>query len=295
MSRKLMLILIICAPLAGLAWADDQADYTATVLADNPLGYWQFEDAASYDGAPVADSAAGGLSPGQYRNKLIGNPNDVPNISFKAGAFGGGKSAYFNGTISGGNGNFVEIFDNVDNGGRLILSELSVEFWTASKPQPAETYGRFISHAEGGTNSYWAGMATDVGATPGQPFIGVKNATWYAWPPILADAKWHHVVVTYDVADGNTTTTLWMDGVNQGSRLDTGVFGAPTDTWANLIIGAENNQYYVFNGLIGLMDEVAIYDYVLDQSQIEAHYNVPEPMTIALLGLGGLLLRRRKR
>jgi hypothetical protein len=294
MSRKLSLILIIFASVAGYALADDQADYTATVLADNPLSYWQFEDASSHNGGTVADSAAGGLSPGRYRNRLVGNPNDVPEPAFRAGAFDGGKSVFFNGTISNGNGNFVEIFDNVDNGGRLILQSCTVEFWTASQATAAETYARFISHAEGTTNSYWVGETTN-GDNHGQPFVGVNGATWYAWPPILNDAKWHHVVVTYDVVDGNTLAELWIDGTSRGTNLSTGTFTGPTDSWCNLIIGAENNQYYVYNGLVGIMDEVAIYDGVLSSDRILAHYNVPEPMTIALLGLGGLLLRRRKR
>jgi hypothetical protein len=276
MGKKLSLVFIICVSLAGYAWADRQADYTAAVLADNPLGYWQFEDAASYDGAPCADSAAGGLSPGVYRNRLQGTPNDVPDITLVTGFLGCGHAAKLHGTISGGKGNFVEIFDNVDSGARLMTPSCTIEFWMRALPTENETYARFISHAEGTTNNYWIGMAT-AGSSPGQPFVGVPGATWYAGPPILTNGQWHHVVVTYTYNDPNTTTELWIDCISRGTHEDAGAFTGPTNDWADLIIGAENNQYWVFNGFVGLLDEVAYYDYALSENQISIHFPLIYP------------------
>lgn len=49
----------------------------------------------------------------------------------------------------------------------------------------------------------------------------------------------------------------------------------------------------------GLVDEVAIYDYDLGENKVLEHFNaaIPEPTTLALLGLGvaTLLGRRRRR
>lgn len=304
MCKKLIVLCVVLAVSAMSlpAWADavSSAAYRAAVLADSPLSFWEFEDAASNDGAPCADTMSAyyddGGSPGVYRNRKQGTPNDLtPDILLRCGIVG--QAAEFHGTWGSGFGNFVQIYDSsyTDPPYRLESSEsLSLEFWVQAERTESETYARFISHAKGSTKNYWVGMAS-AGGNPGQPFVGVPNATWYAWPPnILTDTDWHQVVVTYTFDDVNTTAELYIDAVSRGTNVQTGFF-MPPDNWSDLLIGAENDPGWVYNGLIGAMDEVAYYNYALSAEQILAHYNAPEPATIALLGLGGLALLRRKR
>jgi hypothetical protein len=264
---KKLIVLLVVAALTVPAWAD----YRSTVLADNPLSLWEFEDAASNDGAPCADTV--GISNGVYRNRGAA----VPDIALVPGLIG--KAAEFHGTAGSGNGNFVQIYDSSYTNPPYRLESsptLTIEFMEKAGTTASETYGRFISHANGGTGNYWMGM-TSTGANAGQPFVGVVGGTWYAWPPILASNSWHHVAVTYAYDGTNTTTTLYIDGINRGSDTRAGALTPPGD-WQDLIIGAENNPYYVYNGLVGQMDEVAYYNYALNQNQVTAHFNaISEP------------------
>ncbi len=271
----------VCLSLTNSA----RASYASTVLADNPLSFWQFNDASSANGATAFDSAPGNLSPGLYQG----------GISFVAGPAGtGGNGIQFNGT-TGGSGSFVDI---PDGSSRLQnLSSFSVEFWELASPTQSELYSRFISHAAGGTGNYWVGMETS-GGNPGQPFVGVPGNTWYAWPPnILTDGSWNQVVLTYASSGGSITESLYINSILEGTDTVAGSFSPST---YDLLLGAEGNQYYVYNGLVGDMADVAIYNQALTQQQVTTHYNagaVPEPASIALCGLGlaaGIAFLRRR-
>lgn len=45
----------------------------------------------------------------------------------------------------------------------------------------------------------------------------------------------------------------------------------------------------------GLMDEYMVYDRALSSNEIEQLYNVPEPITLLLIGFGGLGLRFKRK
>ncbi|MGA2916259.1 MAG: LamG-like jellyroll fold domain-containing protein [Sedimentisphaerales bacterium] len=287
---KKFIVLLVVAVLTVPAWAD----YKSTILADNPLSFWEFEDASSADGAPCADTV--GISNGIYKNRGA-TATGLPDISLVAGVPGtGGKAAYFNGTGASGNGNFVDVPDSSYTVPPYRLESsttCSIEFWEKANPTASETYARFISHAAGGTGNYWVGM-TSTGANAGQPFVGVPGTTWYAWPPILANNLWHLVDVVYTNDGTNTTATLYIDALNRGSSTHAGLL-TPPGAWQDLMIGAENHQTYAFNGLVGAMDEVAYYAYALDQTKVTAHFDaIPEPATITLLCLGGLALLKKR-
>ena len=86
---------------------------------------------------------------------------------------------------------------------------------------------------------------------------------------------WHHCVATYD----GTNTVLYIDGVLQIAD-STSLAGANTeniDTWTPFSLGG---SFWQTNGGVllpvrsykGLLDEPAVYNYILSPAQVSAHY-----------------------
>jgi hypothetical protein len=114
---------------------------------------------------------------------------------------------------------------------------------------------------------------------------------------IWADGLFHLVTGTYDPAVAEIK--LYVDGVleatNTGYTGSTGwVVGdtikQTTDKW---YIGSDSKSGHSTRLYTGLIDDVRIYDEALSAARVAAL--VPEPATIALLGLGGLSLLRIRR
>jgi hypothetical protein len=100
-------------------------------------------------------------------------------------------------------------------------------------------------------------------------------------------STWAHIALVQDDAN----IFLYINGQLEASESNG---AAPTVlNPLNAYIGAYANPSSNSNFFNGLIDDVRIYDHALSQSEILAI--VPEPCSLMLLSLGGLILRRRRR
>ena len=89
----------------------------------------------------------------------------------------------------------------------------------------------------------------------------------------VADGEWHHVAVTWQSSDGETN--IYVDGVNEYNG--TLGAGASVTQGGHLALGHEQDAvdgaYDPNQRLNGDLDEVVVFDFVLSEEQVAAHYN----------------------
>lgn len=94
-----------------------------------------------------------------------------------------------------------------------------------------------------------------------------SGAGWISSFVNLADGVRHHVAVTFGVNFGPATSQMYIDGAPIGATFT----HAQTNQTANLCIGYND---YPSQEFIGVIDEVAIYNYRLTAVQIAANHSV---------------------
>jgi hypothetical protein len=277
-----MLLLTVACP-GGNCFAGT-ASYRSIVLGDNPIVYYEFDEVS---GSTLVNSATtGSLYDGTF--------NTSQSITVNQPSFAGGGTSY---RFAGG--------CVVASGLTESLTEWTVEAWVNYDASKSAASNFFSNDQEGWNDDVLIGIGPEDGTKVPAGNVGavhqgnggsVSNDRDFAGAP-LAAGTWHHIAVTGSTTAGELA--LFIDGVFAASdtSLINGVtlngvdgLGSPS-----LIVGASRTD-----GLrpdVGLLDELAIYDYVLTPTQLTAHATVtpvPEPagMTLLVVAAGALGLRR---
>lgn len=217
--------------------------YSATVLADTPLLYWNFD---------VADTNAVQQAP--VTLPAINNANNslVPSGAGRVQHSGLHDSLYL--------GNAAD-FSGVDyyrvaqfNVGRptALPAPWALEFWMQSQGPNANAY--LVNFGGNSPAAIYNFLATYPQTLE---LYGPGGRTGFGGP-VITDPAWHHVFWvlygdgTAGVADG---ADVYLDGtLIPGVRAN---FSQPIDILNSLIVGQAIPGY---NGWLGRLDELAIYD-----------------------------------
>ncbi len=228
-------------------------------LVDNLLGYWQFNGDGS-DSSPnnrdLTISGGAGFAAG-----LLGSALDLHHNNSQYAALTSDNAVFDFGT-----------------------SDFTIQVWVNYNTSAYEQ--TLIEKFTGGGGPDWTLTSFPTPGVTSQFFVHGGPVLDGSYP--LTSGMWHHVVARRS----GSLLELYNDVslAATGSRS-----GALTATSNPLLIGKRNDGDGRDFSLNGRLDEIAIWNRALSNSELIALYNggagaiVPEPSTLVLLGLGTLM------
>ena len=235
--------------LSGAAGAT-AGTYSDTVLADNPIAYYRFEE---LPGATVVlDSSVSGAYAGTY---FFDDSGNYPEL----GAAGIETNSVLFHVYPGASGSpRAEIPFSPDLN---PAGPFSVEVWLRPTSAPDGVSRCPLSSWGGNGDAYAGWFIYQVGGY----WIWIQRVgdIWLQAPGATA-LQWSHLVGAFD----GTNTSFYVNGQFQAQAVATNA--APNST-ESLYIGCRDVFDYPFDGNV---DEVAIYTNALTATQIQTHYQV---------------------
>lgn len=235
--------------------------YRAAVLADGPVGYWRLDETEGYAQAVLSDAPLGywrmdAASGTTETDRSTGGNNGTYHGSFalnQSGVLSDGDAAV---TFSNGNG----YLDLGSVGALRPTAAFTIEAWinlNASVFPDGTT--NWIIYDWQVFNASGTVFRVDGGTGKLQAITNQAGANTSAFNnTALVTNAWYHTVFTFD----GTTGRFYLNGAADGSAA----FTAP--------VAAANNVFIsrTVQGMVGSMDEVALYSYALSLQDVQNHY-----------------------
>lgn len=247
----------------------------ATAFAQIDAGlveYWDLDGdyAASVDSSHDGTLTTSGTGSGTFTAGKFGQAIDLESST--------NNQAYI--TVGGNENDFD-----------FAASDMSISMWYTTESLYSQ-WQALIAKGEGGAWRLhrFSNSGNEINFSGGGNFNGDGELD-------QQDGSWHHIVITHE--DG-AATRMYVDGSLVGQNLSAGSISG--NNFA-MLIGA--NPQAANRSWDGMLDDIALWDRVLTTDEIAAIYNngdgasitslIPEPSSLALLALGGLLVARRRR
>lgn len=224
---------------AGASQEASVSGYRAAVLTDMPIGYWRLGEKS---GTTAHDEV--GAFPGSYTPTVVlGASGAIEGDPDTAVTFDGREAAI---SIPGSALSFAGVVP------------FSVEAW--AKPTILiSNYHYVFSKEDGNPRQGWGLFVNDTEVLFERIRDGNFDVIGMSSP--LALNVWSHVVVTFD----GTNAFFYINGAQKPARQWTSPLLA---TASNLSIDSGGA-----GGMVGSLDEIAIYSHAIPAERVVAHYN----------------------
>jgi len=273
---QLSLVVAVVAALGGAAQAD-------------LIGYWPMNEGSGT--TSTADASA---------NSNTGTLNNMEEVDWVAGHTGnaGDYALDFDQGEAGGLREFVDCGTDPSLD---VTSAITMSAWIyreGTGGTATQAHGHVINMGGGWSDPGYTMFGYNDGIRCELQGKGTKTMFDNSGTAV---ATWQHIAIRWDKNADGGTVRVYFDGVQQGTTNTRSVdIAAATQNFQIAQNANQTEQQYGFEGAI---DDVAVWDHALSVAEIQGLANgtytpltVPEPGTMALLGLGGacILIRRRR-
>jgi hypothetical protein len=263
-----------CPPLKVIALLliTTSAVHGAVTLKQGLVAHWSFdEDFTADEGGTAYDLVTGTFS------NVSGAAPEI--TTGTAGAFG--EAAEFERS----NGEHLFTTESVYTTG----DDLTYSAWYRLDVADISSGDRyFVIENEASYNSISYGLRDDNGTDKGQVYANpdgedsedfyVDNGTSVG----AEDGVWHNIIVTFDADLSGGTYTAYLNGVQAGSASSVGTISGGD----GIVIGGHRDK--TGRNFEGLIDDVAVWDRVLNSDEINHIQTSPVPEPSLAAGIAGL-------